>query len=106
MKARVDSLAVAALVVVLATSGFTMALVTGNLAMTLATGHVEAAERNACDLRLDVESSPDIPNARGDSVLGPLLKNPLFPLTWVCRTDSGILVDVTGPGPVYRAGTR
>ena len=106
MKARIDSLAVAALVIALSTGGITMTLVTGNLAMALATGRVEAAERNACNLRLNVESSLDVPNARGEGVLAPLLKDPLFPLTWICHTDSGILVDVTGPSPVYRAATR
>jgi hypothetical protein len=106
MKARVDSLAVAALVIALATGGITMTLVTGNLAMAVATGHAEAAARHACDFRLDVESGLDVPNTRGGNVLRPLLKNPLFPLTWICRTDSGILVELTGPDPVYGATAR
>ncbi len=106
MKARVDSLAVVALVIALATSGITMSLVTGNLAMALATGHVEAADRNACDLRLNVEPISEFPDARGAGALGSLLKDPLFPLTWACHTNSGRLVEVRGNGPVYLAGTR
>ena len=106
MKTRIDSLSVAALLIALATGSFAMTLVTGNLAMALATGDIGATRRNACNLRLDVEFSPDLPNSHGGGVLGPLLKNPLFPFTWVCPTDLGILIEVTGPGPVVRAGTH
>lgn len=103
-KVRVDPLAVAALVTALATGGIAMTLVTGNLAMAFATGHVVGSERNACDLRLNFELNTDVAHARGSRVVGALLKDPLFPLTWVCHADPGLLVEVTGPD--YRAGTR
>ena len=106
MKAQIDSLAVAALVIALATGGFTMALVTGNLAMALAADRIEVTQRNACNLRLDVELSPALPNAQGGRVLGSLLQDPLFPLTFACPTDRGILVEVASRGSVYHAGTR
>jgi hypothetical protein len=60
MKAQIDSLAVAALVIALATGGFTMALVTGNFATALAADRIEVTQRNACNLRLDVELSPAV----------------------------------------------
>jgi hypothetical protein len=103
-KVRVDPLAVAALVTAFATNGIAMTLVMGNLAMAFATGDVVGADRNACDLRLNIELSTDVAQARGSPVVGALLKDPLFPLASVCHADPGLLVEVRGP--VYRAGTR
>ena len=84
MKVRVDSLVVAA------------------LAVALAAGDVEAAEQGACDVRVAVELTPDVPNARDPGFLDSLMADPTFLLTWVSDTDSGIVVDLTGPGPGER----
>jgi len=84
MKARIDSRILAGLVAV------------------LAVGNGEAAQRGACDVRLAVELTPDVPNAHDHGFLHSLMADPSFLLTWVSDTDSGIVVDLTGPGPGER----
>ena len=77
-------------------------LVAATLAVALAAGNVEAAEQGACDVRVAVELTPDVPNARDPGFLDSLMADPSFLLTWVSDTDSGIVVDLTGPGPGER----
>jgi hypothetical protein len=77
-------------------------LVVSALVGVLTTGNVEAAAPDACHLRLAVDLTPDVPNPRDPGFLGSLLSDPLFRLTWVQSSDSGIVVELTGPGPDYR----
>jgi hypothetical protein len=68
----------------------------------LVAGAVRAGPQESCNLRLAVELTPDVPNPRDPGFLGSLLADPVFHLTWVRNTDSGIVVDLGGPGPSYR----
>lgn len=63
-----------------------------------------AASPAACDMRLSVELTPDVPNPLDSGFLGSLLSNQVsYRLTLrQQRTGSVIVLELTGPGPDYR----
>jgi hypothetical protein len=66
-------------------------------------GAASAAPPAPCDLRLQVELTPDVPDARDLGFLSSLLGNhPGYRLTLLQEADGSIIVlDLTGPGPGY-----
>jgi hypothetical protein len=64
-----------------------------------------AAEAPAsCDMRLNIELTPDVPDVRSVGFLGSLLSNQVDYVLTLRRelSDSVIVVELRGPGPVYR----
>jgi len=57
-----------------------------------------------CDVRLTVELTPDIPNPTDEGFLGSLLSNQVDYLLSLRqeRSDSLLVLELTGPGPAYR----
>jgi hypothetical protein len=57
-----------------------------------------------CHVKLTVELTPDVPDARNVGFLSSLLSNRVGYLLTLRRehSDSVIVVDLTGPGPDYR----
>lgn len=62
-----------------------------------------AASPAACDMRLNVELTPDIPNPLDSGFLSSLLSNQAsYRVTLLDRRPgSVILIELTGPGPDY-----
>jgi hypothetical protein len=62
-----------------------------------------ADEPGQCEVRLTVELTPDVPNPSTGGFLSSLLSNRVkYELTLQReRSDSVIVVDLTGPGPDY-----
>jgi hypothetical protein len=62
-----------------------------------------AASPAACDMRLSVELTPDIPNPLDSGFLSSLLSNQAsYGVTLLDRRPgSVILIELTGPGPDY-----
>ena len=63
-----------------------------------------ASPATPCDVRLNVELTPDVPNPEAEGFLSSLLSNQVgYRLTLHGEGDlSTIVVDLTGPGPDYR----
>jgi hypothetical protein len=63
-----------------------------------------AASPRACAIRLSVELTPDVPNARDPGFLSSLLSNhPDYQLTLRHQHDGSVIVlDLAGPGPEYQ----
>jgi hypothetical protein len=63
-----------------------------------------AASPRACAVRLSVELTPDVPNARDPGFLSSLLSNhPDYQLTLQHQHDGSVIVlDLAGPGPDYQ----
>jgi hypothetical protein len=57
-----------------------------------------------CDVRLTVELTPDVPDATDAGFLGSLLSNQVGYLLTLLRerSDSLLVLELTGPGPDYR----
>jgi hypothetical protein len=73
------------------------------LLATVLTGNSAAAPAAACDMRLSVELTPDVPNPLDPGFLSSLLSNQVsYRLTLLdARPGSVIVIDLTGPGPEY-----
>jgi hypothetical protein len=65
---------------------------------------VAVAAPSACDLRLSIELTPDVPNPADDEFLSSLVGNhPSYQLTLEQQRDgSVIVVELSGPGPAFR----
>jgi hypothetical protein len=62
-----------------------------------------SAEPAFCDVRLTIELAPDVPDPRDEGFLSSLLSNNVTYLLTLQRERSDVLlVELTGPGPVYR----
>jgi hypothetical protein len=63
-----------------------------------------AAAPATCQVRLTVELTPDVPEPTDAGFLGSLLSNQVnYRLRlWRERSDSLLVLDLTGPGPNYR----
>jgi hypothetical protein len=74
------------------------------LASVLAFGTASAAAPAPCHVQLTVELTPDIPQPTDVGFLGSLLSNQVNYLLSVRRerSDSLLVLDLTGPGPNYR----
>jgi hypothetical protein len=56
----------------------------------------------ACDMRLNVGLTPDVPNPRDEGFLSSLLSNnPAYRLTFLRQGPGAVVLDLTGPGPAY-----
>jgi len=66
--------------------------------------NVAVASPAACDIRLSVELTPDVPNPLDSGFLSSLLSNQAgYRLTLLRRrTGSVIVIELMGPGPDYR----
>src|SRR5262249_5955123 len=62
------------------------------------------SSESACNRRLSVELTPDVPDPRDDSFLSSLLSNQVdYRLVFQGETeDSDILLELVGPGPAHR----
>jgi len=74
------------------------------LIAVLGSNPAAAAPPAQCDMRLTVELTPDVPNAKDVGFLSSLLSNYAnYRLTlWQQRSDTVIVLELTGPGPDYR----
>jgi hypothetical protein len=74
------------------------------LVAVLGSNPAVAAPPAPCDMRLTVELTPDVPNPRDVGFLSSLLSNYAnYRLTlWQQRSDTVIVLELTGPGPDYR----
>jgi hypothetical protein len=74
------------------------------LASLIATSATAAESPASCDARLTIELTPDVPNASAVGFLSSLLSNHVNYLLTLRRerSDSVIVVELTGPGPAYR----
>jgi hypothetical protein len=63
-----------------------------------------AAWPASCDVRLTVELTPDVPNPRDEGFLSSLLGDHVSYLLNLQheRSDSDLVLELTGPGPDYR----
>jgi hypothetical protein len=63
-----------------------------------------AAEPAPCDVRLTVELTPDVSDPTDEGFLGSLLSNQVDYLLSLRRerSDSLLVLELTGPGPAYR----
>jgi hypothetical protein len=64
-----------------------------------------AAAPARCDVRLEVELTPDVANPRDEGFLGSLLSNQveyLLSSRQERNSDSLLVLELTGPGPAYR----
>ena len=80
-------------------------VILGALAIAaLAGGHVAVAEPAPCDMRLNVELTPDVPDPRDDAFISSLLDDEVdYQLTLRREaSDTAIVLELTGPGPAYR----
>jgi hypothetical protein len=70
----------------------------------VAFSNVAVAAPSACDLRLSIELTPDVPNPADDEFLSSLVGNhPSYQLTLEQQRDgSVIVVELSGPGPAFR----
>jgi hypothetical protein len=73
-------------------------------AATLVANAAVAVTPAPCDVRLTVELTPDVPNPRDEGFLGSLLSNQVEYLLRLRqdRGNSELVLELTGPGPVYR----
>ena len=77
----------------------------GLMILAGASSTANAASPAACDMRLTVELTPDVPNPEDAGFLSSLLSNQAgYRLTlWRQESDSSVVVlDLAGPGPAYR----
>jgi hypothetical protein len=74
------------------------------LASLLLCATASAAAPAPCQVRLTVELTPDVPEPTDAGFLGSLLSNQVdYRLTLRHeRSDSHLVLDLTGPGPNYR----
>jgi hypothetical protein len=74
------------------------------LVSVLISNTAAAAEPGSCDVRLTVELTPDVPDPTDTGFLGSLLSNQVnyFLSLRRERTDSLLVLELTGPGPYYR----
>jgi hypothetical protein len=74
------------------------------LGSLMGTSVAAVEEPASCDVKLTIELTPDVPNARAVGFLGSLLSNNVNYLLTLRRerSDSVIVVELTGPGPAYR----
>ena len=74
------------------------------LAAVLVSKTALAGPSARCDVRLTVELTPDIPNPTDEGFLGSLLSNQVDYLLSLRRerSDSLLVLELTGPGPAYR----
>jgi hypothetical protein len=74
------------------------------LASGLVFGTASAVAAAPCHVRLIVELTPDVPNPTDAGFLGSLLSNQVdYRLSMRReRSDSLLVLDLTGPGPNYR----
>jgi hypothetical protein len=81
-----------------------LSTVVGVLLSIAAGSTAAAASPAACDMRLSIELTPDVPDPRDEGFLSSLLNNhPGYQLTLQPQdTGSVIVLDLTGPGPEYR----
>ena len=81
-----------------------LTLIAALLITAVPVGNIAAASPAACDLRLSVELTPDIPDPLDDGFLSSLLSNEVsYQLTLLgSRPGSVIAIELTGPGPEYR----
>jgi hypothetical protein len=63
-----------------------------------------AATPAPCDVWLTIELTPDVPNPTDEGFLSSLLSNEVDYLLSLrrARTDSQVVLELTGPGPGYR----
>jgi hypothetical protein len=54
-----------------------------------------------CALRLQVQLSPEVPDARDPGFLSSLANNPGYTLTWIGATGFSVVLELAGPGPDY-----
>jgi hypothetical protein len=69
------------------------------IATALATGTAAAQTPPSCHRHLQVELTPDVPNARDLAFLSSLLTQPGFQLSWTGQDGTVVELDLTGPGP-------
>ncbi len=74
------------------------------LAAVLLCATAHAADPAPCQVRLTVELTPDVPEPTDTGFLGSLLSNQVdYRLSLRReRSDSVLVLDLTGPGPNYR----
>jgi len=74
------------------------------LATVLASNTALAAAPAPCDVRLTVELTPDVPNPSDEGFIDSLLSNQVDYLLSLRqeRSDSLLVLELTGPGPAYR----
>lgn len=74
------------------------------LASLVTASAAEATPSLACDSRLTVQLTPDIPDPRDSGFLGSLLSNEVgYRLVFLGETDdTNIVLELSGPGPAYR----
>jgi len=71
--------------------------------MLLAGASLAAAAAPAhCQVKLSVQLTPDVPNARDPGFLSSLADDPMFRLIWVRSTPTRVILQLVGPGPQYR----
>jgi hypothetical protein len=72
--------------------------------VALACGADAVAEPATCDMRLNIELTPDVPDPRDNAFISSLLDNEVdYQLTLRREaSDSAIVLELTGPGPAYR----
>ncbi len=85
------------------------ALITGLVAVVFVTASsaAHAASPAVCYMRLEVVLTPDVPDPRNPGFLSSLLSNQLGYRLILLRQDpgSGLVLDLSGPGPEYRCET-
>jgi hypothetical protein len=72
------------------------------VAVVLALGlgcHAAANAGEACNVRLALTLTPDVPNPQDPGFLGAILSSAQYQLTWVSGSDTQATVQLTGPGP-------
>lgn len=71
--------------------------------LAMAAVAVPAAEPT-CDLKLAVQLTPDVPDARSSSFLSSLVGDPGYQLIWLGHRDDQMTeeLELMGPGPGYR----
>jgi hypothetical protein len=74
------------------------------LASVLLCNTATAAAPAPCDVKLTVELTPDVPNPTDEGFLGSLLSDQVDYLLSLRRerSDSLLVLELTGPGPGYR----
>jgi hypothetical protein len=82
----------------------TVAVVGAALLATVLASNIAAASPTACNMRLSIELTPDVPDPPDSGFLSSLLNNQVsYRLTLLGRqTGSIIVTELAGPGPEYR----
>jgi hypothetical protein len=78
----------------LAAAAFAVAMGFGCSAAAMA-----ADQPEACNMRLALTLTPDVPNSQDPGFLGSILSSPTYQLTWLSGSDTNATVLLTGPGP-------